>query len=422
MSFAIVIGIGVLVFIFIIFFTNIGGDYTKKTDQQLLDLRSLHEKNIRAAEAVGPEAHRKALEKMSALTNEMKKRGLLKSDFTQNNDALDSVSRKLFSRSLDEIKRLAKFKDAQALYQLGMIFHAAKDVNTSIQYISESANLGYVDAQYTLGWAFMTEDSGVERNACNTMKWLKIAASQGHPDAEKALDVVLKSFSKAEADAAFVEAEKWLAASKNSAENTPKQLAKNDVSQARTEFGETSNKSTGAHRDYKNDAMLFLKAAEQGRASAQHHLATLYMEGKGVPQDYVKAAHWFRKSADQGYADAQSALGMLYSEGNGVAQNDQLAATWINKAAEQEHTQAQYTLGLMYAGGQGVIQNDQVAMHWLSKAAEKGMPKAQLYLGVMYITGKSVPQDKAKAIWWLQKAADQGNAKAEAYLLSLRLN
>ena len=210
MSMVIVVGIAIALLIYIMFFTNIGGDYTKKTDQQLLDLWSLHENNVRSAKTFGPEAHKKAMEKMSTLTNEMKKRGLLKSDFTQENDALDSMSRKLFSRSMDEIKSLAKSNDAKALYQLGMIFHAVKEVNTSIQYISKSANLGYQDAQYALGWAFMTEDSGVTRNGRETMKWFKIAADQGHAEARKALEIAMGSFSKDDADFAFAEAEKWL--------------------------------------------------------------------------------------------------------------------------------------------------------------------------------------------------------------------
>jgi len=152
---------------------------------------------------------------MSTLTNEMKKRGLLKPDFTQENEALDSMSWKLFSRGLDEIKALAKSNDAKALYQLGMIFHALKEMDTSIQYLFESANLSYTDAQYALGWAFMTEGGGVTQNACETIKWFKIAAEQGHVEARKALDIALKSFQKSDADAAFAEAEKWLVSKKD---------------------------------------------------------------------------------------------------------------------------------------------------------------------------------------------------------------
>lgn len=421
MGITIVIGVAVLVLIFIMFFTNIGSDYTKNTDQQLLAKLPLHENNVRAAKAVGPEAHKRALKKMSTLTNEMKKRGLLKSDCTQNNEVLDSVSRKLFSRGLDEIKSLAKLNDAKSLYQLGAIFYAVKEMDTSIQYTSDSANLGYVDAQYALGWAFMTEGSGVTRNICETMKWFKIAAKQGHVEARQALDVVLNSSSKDEADTAFAEAEKWLAHKGGIAVNKPEQFAKSDSVQAQAGLGEAHNESTKAQKDHQKNATLFLKAAEQGRASAQCHLAALYMQGNGVPQDYAKAAQWFHKAANQGHADAQNALGVMYSDGHGVAKDDQLAAAWISKAAEQDHSQAQYTLGMMYTSGQGVTQDDQQATGWLRKAAEKGLPKAQLYLGVMYATGKGVPRDENKAVWWLQKAADQGNTKAETYLFGLRL-
>ena len=56
MSLALVVGVAVVVLIFVMFFTNIGSDYSKRTDQQLLDLWPLHENNVRAAKEVGPEA------------------------------------------------------------------------------------------------------------------------------------------------------------------------------------------------------------------------------------------------------------------------------------------------------------------------------------------------------------------------------
>lgn len=218
MSIVIVVGIALAALILVALFTNIGGDYTKKTDQQLLDLWPLHENNVRAAKLVGSEAHKKALEKMSTLTSEMKRRGILKTDFTTEDDTLDSVSKEMFHRSLGKIKKLAKENDAIALYQLGMIFHSVKEVNTSLQYMSKSANLGYGDAQYALGWAFMSEGKGVTRDARKAMTWFKIAATQGHIEAQKALEIAMSSFSKSDADFAFIEAEKWLAG-KESAQN-----------------------------------------------------------------------------------------------------------------------------------------------------------------------------------------------------------
>lgn len=415
MSFAIVIVIAVIVLIFILLFTNIGGNYTKKTDRQLLDLWSLHENNVRAAKIVGQEAHKKALDKMSTLTNEMKKRGLLKPDFTQENEALDSMSRKLFSRGLEEIKSLAKSNDAKALYQLGMIFHAVKEVNTSIQYIFESANLGHTDAQYALGSAFLNEGNGVTRNACDAMKWLKIAAEQGHVDARKALDIVMKAFPN-EADAAFAEAEKWLVRKGGIAINKLEQLAEIGDAKAKIGTGDTNLEGAKIQKDHQKAAILFSRAADQGRASAQHHLGTLYLQGKGVPQDDVQAAQWFLKAADQGHAEAQLNLGTLYFHGQGVPQDYALAMRWCRKAADQGHAGAQHNLGALYNGGLGVQKDYVQASQWYRKAADQGLAEAQYHLGKLYIHGEGVPQDYVQAAHLNRKAADQGHAEAQYHL------
>ncbi len=37
----------------------------------------------------------------------------------------------------------------------------------------------------------------------------------------------------------------------------------------------------------------YRKAAEQGRANAQHNLGVMYERGQGVPQDYAQAHMWF---------------------------------------------------------------------------------------------------------------------------------
>ena len=59
----------------------------------------------------------------------------------------------------------------------------------------------------------------------------------------------------------------------------------------------------------------YRKAADQGHAEAQTHLAGCYEAGKGCDQDYRKAARWYLKAAEQGRSDAQYALGNLYENG-----------------------------------------------------------------------------------------------------------
>ena len=49
--------------------------------------------------------------------------------------------------------------------------------------------------------------------------------------------------------------------------------------------------------------------ADQGYASAQFNLGTMYTNGRGVPKDDVQAVKWYRLAADQGNAFAQAHLG-----------------------------------------------------------------------------------------------------------------
>lgn len=209
------------VVIYLVFFTNVGGDYTKKTDQQLLSLWRLHESNVDAARKAGPDRYKQAVEKMSTLTNEMKRRGLLAQDHTIESKQLDQIAKAQFSRGLSEIKECASANDPQALYQLGMLFYSVKEFSTSFRYILASAERGYLDAQYALGWAFIqgigaTSDGkqAVPLNGRQAVKWLKVAADGGHSEAGRAIEVAIKSIPRPELDLAFEDARRWTEARK----------------------------------------------------------------------------------------------------------------------------------------------------------------------------------------------------------------
>ena len=92
--------------------------------------------------------------------------------------------------------------------------------------------------------------------------------------------------------------------------------------------------------DYDTAFKEFKPLAEQGHASAQNYLGSMYNNGDGVPQDYVEAAKWYRKAAEQGYVEAQFNLGLMYGKGDGVPQDDLLAHMWIILAATQGHENA----------------------------------------------------------------------------------
>jgi len=109
-------------------------------------------------------------------------------------------------------------------------------------------------------------------------------------------------------------------------------------------------------------------AAEQGDASAQYFLGSMYALGDGVPENDAEAVKWFRLAAEQGNARAQTNLGLVYANGEGVPENDAEAVKWYRLAAEQGDASAQYFLGEMYALGDGVLRSGAAAADWYYKA------------------------------------------------------
>lgn len=129
-------------------------------------------------------------------------------------------------------------------------------------------------------------------------------------------------------------------------------------------------------QDYMNAYQIFKSLADQGDAEAQHNLAILYRQGKGVMQDTKLAAEWFRKAADQGLPSAQYYLGHLYDVGDGVEKNPELAVSWYQKAAQQGNPMAQSNLGVAYIAGEGIKQDIILAYVWFSLAASQGLTAA----------------------------------------------
>ena len=94
----------------------------------------------------------------------------------------------------------------------------------------------------------------------------------------------------------------------------------------------------------------FLKAADQGDASAQYNLGVMYGKGQGVPRDYEAAVRWYRRAAEQGHAGGQNNLGVMYDKGRGVPRNYIEAYMWFSLAAAQAYDAAANNLDLLEKG------------------------------------------------------------------------
>jgi TPR repeat protein len=111
----------------------------------------------------------------------------------------------------------------------------------------------------------------------------------------------------------------------------------------------------------------FLPLAKDGDAGAQVEVGFLYGHGQGIPHDYKEAAMWYLLAAEQGRTDAQMRLGNIYEKGTeGFAQDYEEAAKWYRMATDQGNAQAQWYIGSAYEKGDilGFAQDYKEAAKW----------------------------------------------------------
>lgn len=136
---------------------------------------------------------------------------------------------------------------------------------TGVDYIRQSADLGYAPAQSAMGY-FAETGFGVPADPSQAATFYSKAAAQSDRVAQWVLGRMY--FTGIGQGRNLSEAERWLG-----------------------------------------------KAANQGDPFAQFLLGSVKLERS----DYTAAANWFRKAADQGLPQAQQQLGFLLMQGRGVA-------------------------------------------------------------------------------------------------------
>src|SRR5712691_10891530 len=141
------------------------------------------------------------------------------------------------------------------------------------------ARIGDAKDQFYLGQIFLTGAMGAPKDMDQAVRWTRMAAEQGLPEAEEVL-------------------------------------------------GALYQRGQGVSRDAAEAVRWYRKAAEKGFAEAQRALANCYDFGDGVAKDEVESAKWYRKAAEQGLAAAQYALGVCYANGDGVPKDYAESFRW----------------------------------------------------------------------------------------------
>jgi len=197
-----------------------------------------------------------------------------------------------------------------------------KDFQTVVDLMTPLANAGDAEAQYILGYLYLTEFE--EMPAEDSFNWFVKAAKQDHPEACYHLFTFPESIG-------FV-----------------------------------------SPLDDAERVALLIKAGELGSVGAQYHLGAYYATGDWPgPKDETEAIKWYTKAAEQGDAEAQYNLGFMLLEGEGGRQNSHEGIAWLDKAVDRGHDQARRLLADIYARGlYGVTKDPVVRSEGRDEASE----------------------------------------------------
>lgn len=199
------------------------------------------------------------------------------------------------------------------------------EVAEKIHWLTQAADLGYVNAMMILGELYSNEEP---KNYAEAIKWFERAATLGDAEAQLLLGMYY--------------------------------YYGDDVKKNRPEA-----------------AKWFRLAAEQGKADAQITLGMMYSTGDGVEKNHPEAVKWLELAAGQGLPKAKCALGVMYNYGLGVPQDSAKAFNLFEEAAGKGDANAKYHLALFYMQGTVVVKNQKKASELLTEAEKLGSLEAR---------------------------------------------
>ncbi|MCG2659752.1 MAG: sel1 repeat family protein [Kiritimatiellae bacterium] len=163
-----------------------------------------------------------------------------------------------------------------------MVLNSCSEPVNRYELTKERAEKGNVFAQITMG-VDSRDGQGVEQNYAEALRWFRMAASQGDPNAYFYI-------------------------------------------------GSMYECGNGVKKNYSEALKMYLKAAEaKGFSLAQYIVGNYYLSGKGVLKDAEEGLKWHRKAAREGNEDTLDLVSHFHTEHHGGAPTNVIEAyAWAN--------------------------------------------------------------------------------------------
>lgn len=291
----------------------------------------------------------------------------------------------------------------QFLYGTALIngFGIEKDYQQALRFLSMAAEQGHREAMMYVGRIYI-DGLGIEKDPERGFLWFEKSAQAGHPKAMYLTAALYHDGIGVKTDYEMVCF--WL-----------EKAAKAGDIQAQFFLGVSLFEGSYCTKDEKEGISYLQKAANGQYNDAIFYLGNIYF----IRKEYQKAHSYIYTSAIAGNATSQYYLSQMYYNGLYFQQNNSSAIKWARLAAEQNHVDAQYNLGYFYhIGIHGAVDNKE-AFNWFQKAAQQNHAVAQKMIGIYYWNGLMGEPSSKDAAKWFVRAVKNGNNDSLVYLGSM---
>eukprot|EP00287_Rhodomonas_sp_CCMP768_P015643 CAMPEP_0196757584 /NCGR_PEP_ID=MMETSP1091-20130531/103740_1 /TAXON_ID=302021 /ORGANISM="Rhodomonas sp., Strain CCMP768" /LENGTH=673 /DNA_ID=CAMNT_0042106367 /DNA_START=36 /DNA_END=2055 /DNA_ORIENTATION=+ len=310
-------------------------------------------------------------------------------------------------QEIEKLRKKAEAGDAVAQNQMGDLhwdgLHGVeKNQETAFEWFSKAAEQGNADAEYSMGFAFLS-GQGAGRDLEQGRTMLHRAAEKGHAKSMRQLaQVHFSGMGVPQSTAKAVEL--WSQAA-----------SAGDVDSIAILGKLYSVGIPGTiEQDHAKAFELLKKAAASGDSNSMHLLGQAYEHGKGCSANEKEAMQWYARADAKGYvsADSHHMLGINFYKQKKMGE----AAKCFMAAARARHPVAAGNIARFFYWGRGVEQDYHMAFHWANEAVKLGETDAAQTVAMCHEYGNGTAADHQLAMQWYLfciQGTEEANIKAQ---------
>ena len=326
-------------------------------------------------------------------------------------EAQQALADKETEKYINLLSQSANLGYVQALNDLGDLYFngelAPKHMGKAYEYILKASQNGSGYGSYSCGFILMKGSSDIPRDIEKGLSMFRLAVDQNYKAATRDLARYYYSLETEEDN------RKALDYYLQYIEYNPKDT------DTLLHIGLIYESGLGVPLNIDLARRYYERAAEQDETGmAYNFLGGTYMNDEETESNERKAVHYFQKAIELGNTNAMFRISYYLHNGKGGLQVDiPREIELLTEASKRGNHQATYRLGLLFEDNEsGMAQNLELSVKYFQLAADNGILAAINKMGELYLFGEVIPANLTKAISCFTAASEQGYGKASYWL------